>query len=421
MKAIAALRNQFGGHAVLAETEDPVGDQPVEPPAGGRAHRGPRWPASPERRPGAVRRHRRPGPQEDLPGRLRDGARRAGWACRSSAWRRRSGTTTTSASAPTTPSVDSVGRRHRRVAVGRPRPAADLRERRLPRGEHVRDDWRTAEGRRAAAVLPGHPAGHVRRRGARAWRRRAAPAGTPGGGREALRARPGVGRASSTTCSTRCSPRRRSSGSTTSSGRSRSRTCWSSGSPTRCSSRCGTATTSTSVQITMAEEFGVEGRGRFYESVGRPPRRVRRTTCCRWWRCWRWSRRSRPTRTRSATRRCACGARSGPSTRRRSCGASTGATSTSPASSRAATSRPTWRSSSRSIRGGGPACRGWSARARTCRSPPPRPWSRSRRRPACCSRVGRSPPRRPTACASGSAATTGSRCTCRPSRRATTS
>ena len=35
MKAIAALRNQFGGHAVLPETEDPVGDQPVEPPAGG--------------------------------------------------------------------------------------------------------------------------------------------------------------------------------------------------------------------------------------------------------------------------------------------------------------------------------------------------------------------------------------------------
>ena len=35
MKAIAALRNQFGGHAVLPETEDPVGDQPVEPLAGG--------------------------------------------------------------------------------------------------------------------------------------------------------------------------------------------------------------------------------------------------------------------------------------------------------------------------------------------------------------------------------------------------
>jgi 6-phosphogluconate dehydrogenase len=34
MKAIAAMRNQFGGHAVLPETDSAVGDQPVEPPAG---------------------------------------------------------------------------------------------------------------------------------------------------------------------------------------------------------------------------------------------------------------------------------------------------------------------------------------------------------------------------------------------------
>ena len=36
-----------------------------------------------------------------------------------------------------------------------------------------------------------------------------------------------------------------------------------------------------SVQITMAEDFGVEGRGRFYEIGRRPAGRVRRTTCCR--------------------------------------------------------------------------------------------------------------------------------------------
>jgi 6-phosphogluconate dehydrogenase len=35
MKAIAALRHQFGGHAVLAESESAEGEQPVEPPAGG--------------------------------------------------------------------------------------------------------------------------------------------------------------------------------------------------------------------------------------------------------------------------------------------------------------------------------------------------------------------------------------------------
>ena len=53
----------------------------------------------------------------------------------------------------------------------------------------------------------------------------------------------------------------------------------------------------TSVQITMSEAFGVEGRGRFYESVG-PCATCSRTTCSRWWPCWPWSRRCRPTRTR---------------------------------------------------------------------------------------------------------------------------
>ncbi|HEY2999288.1 MAG TPA: decarboxylating 6-phosphogluconate dehydrogenase [Acidimicrobiales bacterium] len=37
MKAIAALRNQFGGHAVLPETASHEGDQPVRPPAGSGA------------------------------------------------------------------------------------------------------------------------------------------------------------------------------------------------------------------------------------------------------------------------------------------------------------------------------------------------------------------------------------------------
>ena len=47
--------------------------------------------------------------------------------------------------------------------------------------------------------------------------------------------------------------------------RRRSSTC---GSRTRCSSRSGTATTSRRVQITMAEDFGVEDRGHFYDPVG---------------------------------------------------------------------------------------------------------------------------------------------------------
>ena len=31
MKAVAALRHQFGGHAILAETEKASGDRPVDP------------------------------------------------------------------------------------------------------------------------------------------------------------------------------------------------------------------------------------------------------------------------------------------------------------------------------------------------------------------------------------------------------
>ena len=37
---------------------------------------------------------------------------------------------------------------------------------------------------------------------------------------------------------------------------------------TRCSNRCGTGTTCESVQITMAERFGVDDRGHFYDPVG---------------------------------------------------------------------------------------------------------------------------------------------------------
>ena len=90
----------------------------------------------------------------------------------------------------------------------------------------------------------------------------------PGGRREAVRPRPGLGAARSPPSSTSTSTSRRSTGSTTSSGRWASRSSSTSGSPTRCSSRSGTATTSSCVQITMAESFGVEDRGHFYDPVG---------------------------------------------------------------------------------------------------------------------------------------------------------
>ena len=90
----------------------------------------------------------------------------------------------------------------------------------------------------------------------------------PGGRREAVRPRPGVGAGARRRAATSTSTSRRSTGSTTSSGRWASRSSSTSGSPTRCSSRSGTATTSTCVQITMAESFGVEDRGHFYDPVG---------------------------------------------------------------------------------------------------------------------------------------------------------
>ena len=57
-----------------------------------------------------------------------------------------------------------------------------------------------------------------------------------------------------------------------------------------------------SVQITMAEAFGVEGRGLFYEEVG-PSATSSRTTCCRWSPTWRWSHRSATAADRCATRK----------------------------------------------------------------------------------------------------------------------
>ena len=59
-----------------------------------------------------------------------------------------------------------------------------------------------------------------------------------------------------------------SSASTTTSASGRCTTCCSSGSPTRFWSRSGTASTSRASQITMAEDFGVQGRGAFYDKTG---------------------------------------------------------------------------------------------------------------------------------------------------------
>ena len=70
------------------------------------------------------------------------------------------------------------------------------------------------------------------------------------------------------TSSTSTSTSRSSTGSTTTSARWASRRSSTSGSRTRCWSRSGAGTTSSRVEITMAEDFGVEDRGHFYDPVG---------------------------------------------------------------------------------------------------------------------------------------------------------
>ena len=323
MKAIAALREQFGGHAVLPE------DAPGEARPARRARRPGRHvsnDAPAVRRAGALRRHRRPGQEEDLPGRLRDDADRP---------------------------RPRAGGRLRVVGVGRrPPPPARPRGHRgqgrrstrrvwddlAKRTSYVRGDYRDPESfaaladrlararRRAPALLPGHPAGALRRRHHRP-REPAASTRAPGSWSRSPSAATGPRPASSTRSSTAPSPRRTSSASTTSSARSRSRTCSCSASPTRCSSRCGTATSSPACRSrwrrTSASRAGAASTSRSARCATSC-----RTTCSRSWPCSPWSRRPAPTPARCATSAASCSARSARSSRRRSCAASTAATPT---------------------------------------------------------------------------------------------
>ena len=204
--------------------------------------------------------------------------------------------------------------------------------------------------------------------------------------REAVRARPARQPTSSTRSSTAPSPSATCSASTTSSARSRWRTCSCSGSPTRCSSRCGTAASSRTCRSRWRRSFGVEGRGRFYESVGalrdvvqnhllqvvallamEPPAGADAAALR--------DERSKLFRQIRTVEPGGGGAGAVPRLHRRGRGR--------PGLGRGDVRRPR---SSRSTRGAGRACRGSSAPASTCPSPPPRRWSSSTPRPACCSR-----------------------------------
>ena len=128
------------------------------------------------------------------------------------------------------------------------------------------------------------------------------------------------------------------------------------------------ATYMDSVQITMAESFGVRGRGKFYEEVG-AIRDVFQNHLLQILTLLAMEGR-RPTRpTRSRRRRSPCSPPSARCARSTSCAGNIGATGPKTASRPTRGSKPTWRRVSRSRIADGPACRSSSAPASVWRSP----------------------------------------------------
>ncbi len=126
------------------------------------------------------------------------------------------------------------------------------------------------------------------------------------------------------------------------------------------------------VQITMAEQFGVDGRGAFYEGVGA----IRDVLQNHLLQVTSLLAMDAPiggaVRKRCARRSCGCSARCARSTRPRWCAASSRATARSTAWRPIRTWRLSWRCACTSTPGAGPACRSTSAPASGCRSLPPR-------------------------------------------------
>ena len=227
---------------------------------------------------------------------------------------------------------------------------------------------------RSAGVLPRDPAVPVRA-GDQGTGRGRADQDRRGSWSRSRSATTSSRRASWRPRSTSTSTNRSSTGSTTSWGRwasGRSSTC---GSRTRCSSRSGIATTSRASQITMAESFGVEDRGHFYDPVGA----LRDVVVNHLMQVVAAAAMEPPVvgrgRTAQGRARARCTGRCPRPIRRITCAASTTDTGRSTASPRTRRPRPTPRCGSRSTTGAGRASRSSSAPASACRS----------RRPSCAS------------------------------------
>ena len=189
-------------------------------------------------------------------------------------------------------SLRAARRRHRPAGAAAARGQAPVHRRRLSRRRDVRRAARGARRRAPALPLPGHPAEPVRD-GRRASS--AVPAARPtraSSSRSRSVATSRARRRSTVRCS-RWSTSARSSASIISSARKRCRTCSTSASPTRSSSRSGIARTSSTCRSRWPRSSASRAAASSTRNSA-PCATSCRTTCCRCWRSWPWSRRSAP-------------------------------------------------------------------------------------------------------------------------------